>query len=88
MAFLAHDDVVMHRDAQGLGDLDDRLRHLDVGAGRRRVAGGVIVNELTHCPRALKSEVFSVVAGELGAATGGGSKCSLVIIPSVHAHAH
>jgi hypothetical protein len=29
---LAHDDVVMHRDAKRARDLDDRLRHLDIGA--------------------------------------------------------
>ena len=45
MAFLADDDVVVHRNAERLCDLDDRLRHLDVGARRRRVAGWVIVRQ-------------------------------------------
>jgi hypothetical protein len=42
MAVLADDQVVVHRDAERLGDLDDRLRHLDVGARGRRIAGGMV----------------------------------------------
>src|SRR5215475_5921645 len=42
---LADDDVVVHGDAERLRHLDDRLRHLDVGARRRRVAGGMVVDE-------------------------------------------
>jgi hypothetical protein len=38
--------VVVHRDAEPLCDIDDRLRHLDVGARRRRVAGGMIVQDV------------------------------------------
>ena len=45
MPFLADDDVVVHRNPQGLGDLDDRLRHHDVGARRRRIAGGMVVHQ-------------------------------------------
>ena len=45
VAFLADDDVVVHGNAERLGDLDDRLRHLDVGARRRRVAGGMVVHQ-------------------------------------------
>ena len=41
----ADDQVVVDGDAERLADLDDRLRHLDVGARRRRVAGGVVVDE-------------------------------------------
>ena len=32
VAFLADDDVIVHGNPQGARDLDDRLRHLDVGA--------------------------------------------------------
>src|SRR5260221_587233 len=32
VSFLRDDDVVVHRDAERLCDLHDRLRHLDVGA--------------------------------------------------------
>ena len=42
---LAHDNVVMHGNAQRMGDGDDLLRHLDVGAGRRRIARGVVVQQ-------------------------------------------
>jgi hypothetical protein len=45
VAVLSHDEVVVHRDAERACDLDDRLRHLDVGARRRRVATRVIVQE-------------------------------------------
>ena len=43
MAFAPDDDVVMHGDAQPLGRVDDFLRHLDVGARRRRIAWRMIV---------------------------------------------
>ena len=45
MPALADDEVVMHLDAERFCRLDDLLRHLDIGAGRRRVAGGVIVDQ-------------------------------------------
>ena len=41
----ADDQVVVHGDAERLADLDDGLRHLDVGARGRRVAGGMVVHE-------------------------------------------
>ena len=44
---LADDQVVVHGNAQRLGHLDDRLRHLDVGARRRRITRGVIMEEPT-----------------------------------------
>ncbi len=61
MPVLADDDVVVHGNAERAGDLDDRLRHLDVGAGRRGIAGGMVVQDPTRCPRALKSGKFTVV---------------------------
>jgi hypothetical protein len=45
VALPADDDVVVDGDAEGLGDIDHRLGHLDVGARRGRVAGGVVMNE-------------------------------------------
>src|SRR6266540_1769957 len=45
MSLLADDDVVVHGDAERAGDLDDRLRHLDIGARRRRVARWMVVHE-------------------------------------------
>ena len=53
MAVLPHDDVVVHRDAERLGDVDDLLRHLDVGARGRRIAGRVIVHQASARPIAL-----------------------------------
>jgi hypothetical protein len=58
MSILADDDVVVHRDAERLSDVDDRLRHLDVGLARRRIATRIVVHQPTHCRRALKSRVF------------------------------
>jgi hypothetical protein len=43
MPFLADDDVVMHGNAERLRHRNDLLRHLDVGARWRRIAGRVIV---------------------------------------------
>ena len=45
MAVFADDDVIVHRNAERAGDVDDRFRHLDVGGRRCRVAGGKIVHE-------------------------------------------
>ncbi len=45
MPVLADNDVIMHGNPQRLGDVDDRLRHLDVGLRGRGIAGGVIVHE-------------------------------------------
>src|SRR6266704_2842793 len=44
---LADDDVVVHGDTERARDLDDRLRHRNVGARGRRVAGGMVVQETT-----------------------------------------
>lgn len=45
VAVLADDDVIVKRNAERLGGLGDELRHLDIGARRRRVAGGMVVDE-------------------------------------------
>jgi hypothetical protein len=47
MPLLADDNVVVHGNAQRFRHLDDLLGHLDVRAGRRRVAGGVVVQDQT-----------------------------------------
>jgi hypothetical protein len=46
MPLLADDDMVVHGNAERLCHLDDLLGHLDIGARRRRVAGGVVVHQL------------------------------------------
>lgn len=38
MALFADDDVVVHSDAKRLGDFDDGVRHLDVGAPLRQTS--------------------------------------------------
>ena len=45
MPILADDDVVVHGNAERARHLDDRLRHLDVGARGRWVARGMVVQE-------------------------------------------
>ena len=45
MTVLADNDVVVHRNAERIGDLDDGLRHLDVGARRRRIAGRMVMQD-------------------------------------------
>jgi hypothetical protein len=54
MAVLADDDVVVHGDAERPGHVDDGLRHLDVGARGRWIAGGMIVHEPTAPAIALR----------------------------------
>jgi hypothetical protein len=45
MPFLADDDVVVHGNTKRLRHGDDLLRHLDVRARRRRIAGGMIMQD-------------------------------------------
>lgn len=45
MPVLADDDVVVDGDVEGLAGLGDLLGHLDIGARRGGVAGGVVVDE-------------------------------------------
>ena len=58
MPVAAHDDVVMHRDAERLCHLDDLPRHLDVGARRRRIAGGMVVDQTNEPATTLISLAF------------------------------
>lgn len=45
MPVLADNDVIVHRDAERLGDVDDRLGHIDVGARGRGVATRMVVHD-------------------------------------------
>ena len=45
MAASAHDDVVVHGDAERARDADDGFRHLDVGLRGRGIAGRMVVHE-------------------------------------------
>jgi hypothetical protein len=47
MPVLADDDVVVHDDAERVGDIDDAAGHLDIGLRRRRIAGGMVVQQDT-----------------------------------------
>jgi hypothetical protein len=47
MPVAADDEVVVHRNAQWPRDLDDRPRHVDVGARGGGIAGGMVVQEQT-----------------------------------------
>lgn len=81
MAVLADDDVVVHLDAQGLGHVDDALRHLDIGARGGRVAGGVV---MTLSMYRIKSFVFNVLDmfwSPMGYRIGGCKKWNFVFIP-------
>ena len=53
MAVLADDDVVMDGDAERSRDIDDRLRHRNVGARGRRIAGGVVVQQARRASNVL-----------------------------------
>jgi len=45
MAIAAHDDVVMHHDTPRLCHGNDLARHGDVGLARRRIDGGMVVDQ-------------------------------------------
>ena len=51
MAVLADDNVIVRRNAERVGDTDDRLGHLDIGGRGRRVAGGMVVDEAIRKPQ-------------------------------------
>jgi hypothetical protein len=46
VAVFADNEVIVHRDAKRCRHRDDLLRHFDVSARRRRVAGGMVVQEM------------------------------------------
>ena len=54
----ADDDVIVHRDPERLCDLRDLPRHIDVGARRSRIAGGMLCTSMRLSLQTLVSEVF------------------------------
>jgi hypothetical protein len=88
MSVLADDDVIVHGDAERTGDVDDRFCHLDVRLRRRRIAGGMIVHQLTMPSIALILLVFRIGLAVTGAVVGSGNKCPFVIVPQRHAASH
>jgi hypothetical protein len=55
MSVLADDDVIVHRDAERGGDVDDGLGHLDISLRRGRIAGGVVVHQGSNCTYTIES---------------------------------
>ncbi len=45
MSVLADDDVIVHGNTEWTGNVDDRFCHLDIHRRRRRIAGGVVVQD-------------------------------------------
>ena len=81
MAFLADDDVVVHGNAERFRHIDDGLRHLDVGARRRRIARRMVVQD-TFCQVTILI-LFNVLGifRRQGARIGGGKLCRIAMIP-------
>ena len=63
MAVLADDEMIVHGDPERPRDVDDRARHVDIGARRRRVAGGMVVQKQTRRSSALISFGFCAHPG-------------------------
>src|SRR5262249_48269738 len=45
VSVLADDEMVVHGNPERPRDLDDRPRHVDIGARGRRIAGGMVVHQ-------------------------------------------
>lgn len=45
MTVLSDDDVIVHRDVERLGGIDELPGHVDIGAGWRRVARRVVMHQ-------------------------------------------
>jgi hypothetical protein len=84
VAVLADDDVVMHRDAERLPGVDHRLGHLDVGAGRRRIARGVVVHEAAAFVKTMILRRQTGSGASLVPGIGGCCRCLIVIITANH----
>ena len=88
MAFLADDDVIVHRDAERLRGFDDRLRHLDIGAGGCRVARGVIVHQPSKFHNIMKLRHLSNSLLRLVQGIGICTQCAIVTVTVDHLHVH
>lgn len=84
MTMSSDDDVVVHGDAERLGDIDDRLGHADVGLRGRRIAGRVIVDQDWSLSIYLIINGVWLLRPCKGALTGDGESCSSVTIPMTH----
>jgi hypothetical protein len=88
MPVAADDEVVVHRNAQRARDLDDRPRHVDVGARGGRIAGGMVVHQTTASANGLRALDFQSHMPSLGAVLGDGKDRRFVIIPLLHFQSH
>jgi hypothetical protein len=81
MPLLADDNVVVHGNAERLRHLDDLLGHLDVRAGRRRVAGGMVVhNKTIRTTLLIFFEFFDGVGGQGTSIRGGTPRLGGIIM--------
>src|SRR5262249_56028692 len=71
-------------DAEWPGDLDDRPRHVDVGARGGGIAGGMVVHEPVIPPNILNFRNSPRPSNTVRAGTGGCSRCASVIITLDH----
>ena len=87
MPAAADDQMVVHGDAEGSGRLDDVAGDRDVGLGRGRVAGRVVVHDTINMDyRIDKYDIFRLISDVRGRRLGtvrrdaAGSSCSLTFI--------
>lgn len=80
MPILADDDVVVHRNAERLRNLDNHSRHLNIGARRRWVSSLMIVHRPTPVDIALFDQNISNYLGSRGRALG------RYVFPIFHRH--
>lgn len=53
MAVLPDNDMIMHRDVECFGSVDELLGHIDVGARWRWITGRMVVNHAIHYAKTL-----------------------------------
>ena len=58
MPVLAHNDVIVHRDPERRGNVDDSLGHLDIRLRRRRIAGGVVVQQAAESSYCVETKEY------------------------------
>jgi hypothetical protein len=58
--------MIVNGDAQGAGGLDNRLRHVDVGARGRGVSRRMVVDQNSQRNKSLFISVLCTLADELG----------------------
>ena len=72
VAIASDDQMIVHDNAEGLGDVYDLMRHANVGGRGRWIAGGVVMRQATLVPIALMLLLFFEWPFLLGPEIGGG----------------